>query len=68
MMAQRFDQARVDAVEIDNDAFEEAKGNITASDFKDRMSIFCGDFLDGTYKIAGFINVNASIRIGQGFI
>ena len=46
MMAQRFDQARVDAVEIDNAAFEEAKGNITASVFKDRMSIFYCDFLE----------------------
>lgn len=46
MMAQRFDRARVDAVEIDSAAFEEAKGNVTASAFKDRMNVFCSDFLE----------------------
>lgn len=46
MMAQRFDQARVDAVEIDRAAFQEAKGNVTASTFKDRMNVFSSNFLE----------------------
>lgn len=46
MMAQRFDQARVDAVEIDSAAFEEAKGNVETSIFKHRMNIIRSDFLE----------------------
>ncbi len=45
MVAQRFVQARVEAVEIDKAAFKEALGNVEASAFKDRMNVFCSDFL-----------------------
>ncbi|MFZ9027777.1 MAG: tRNA1(Val) (adenine(37)-N6)-methyltransferase [Crocinitomicaceae bacterium] len=45
MMAQRFDMAKVDAVEIDPSAFEELKGNVGASIFKDRVNVFFSDFL-----------------------
>lgn len=39
MMAQRYPQARVDGVEIDADAAEQASVNITASPFADRVMV-----------------------------
>ena len=39
MMAQRFESARIDAVEIDPDAAEQARQNADASPFAERVSI-----------------------------
>lgn len=41
MMAQRFPQALVDAVEIDPDACSQAKGNVLASPFAKQVSVIC---------------------------
>lgn len=39
MMAQRFGEAKVDAVEIDQDAAEQAKENVASSPFTDRIEV-----------------------------
>ncbi|GAB3341051.1 methyltransferase [Marivirga atlantica] len=39
MLAQRFDQANIDAVEIEENAFQEAQSNFTNSPFADRLNI-----------------------------
>jgi len=46
MLAQRFPQAQVDAVEIDELAAETAKQNFTNSPFADRLNLYAGDFAD----------------------
>ena len=44
MMAQRFPEARITAVEIDDNAMIDLKENVEASPFKERISIIHGDF------------------------
>lgn len=44
MMAQRFLQATIDALEIDDESAEEAAANISASPWADRMNLIKGDF------------------------
>ncbi len=39
MMAQRFPEAQVDAIEIDHDAAEQARENVAASPFADRIHV-----------------------------
>lgn len=46
MMAQRFPQAKVDGVEIDADAAEQSRENISASPFVGRINIFQGALQD----------------------
>ena len=46
MLAQRFPQAQIDAVEIDESAAETAKQNFTNSPFADRLNLYTGDFAD----------------------
>jgi tRNA1Val (adenine37-N6)-methyltransferase len=46
MMAQRCSEAVIDAVEIDNEAYMQAKSNIEASPFADRINIFNAAFQD----------------------
>jgi len=46
MLAQRFEDALVDAVEIDEAAYLRAKTNFEASKFADRLSIFYCSFED----------------------
>ncbi len=46
MMAQRFPLARVTAIDIDNMAVEQARENIAASPFHDRIDIINGDISD----------------------
>ena len=45
MMAQRSPSARVTAVEIDPEAAAEARGNVAASPWADRVEVVEGDFL-----------------------
>jgi len=40
MLAQRFSRAKIDAVEIEENAFHEARDNFTNSPFKDRLNIY----------------------------
>lgn len=42
MAAQRNAEASIDAVEIDDNAFEQATGNVTASSFADRVQLWKG--------------------------
>lgn len=44
MMAQRYSRAQVDAVEIDDDAFEQATGNFENSSFADRLYCYHASF------------------------
>jgi tRNA1Val (adenine37-N6)-methyltransferase len=44
MMAQRFAQAQIDAVEIEEDAFQEAKYNFSMSKWKERLHIMNQSF------------------------
>ena len=44
MMAQRFPEARIDAIETDAGALEDATENIAKSPFFDRIKAFRGDF------------------------
>lgn len=44
MIAQRAPMATIDAVEIDCDAYAEAKDNFAASPWHDRLNAICGDF------------------------
>ncbi len=46
MLAQRHPYAHIDAVEIDEDAYRQAKINFQNSDFADRLQVFCGSFAD----------------------
>ncbi|GAA4310877.1 methyltransferase [Mucilaginibacter gynuensis] len=46
MLAQRFNEARIDAVEIDGDAAATAKKNFEGSPFANRLNLFPGDFED----------------------
>jgi len=46
MLAQRFAETQVDAVEIDELAAETAKQNFTNSPFADRLNLYTGDFAD----------------------
>ncbi len=49
MLAQKT-TAFIDAVEIDNDAFEEAKNNFNESIFKERVSIYNSDILHFSFS------------------
>lgn len=44
MLAQKFDKAKVDAVEIDTDAAQTAERNFKASPFADRLTIYSTSF------------------------
>lgn len=44
MMAQRFPETRIDAIETDSGSLEDAAENIAASPFADRINGFQGDF------------------------
>lgn len=46
MLAQRFEQAVIDAVEIDEPAALRAKQNFEDSPFRERMTLFKGSFVD----------------------
>ena len=46
MMAQRFSDAMIDAVEIDVDAHQQAIENVTNSSWSNRIHLFCNDFFD----------------------
>ena len=46
MMAQKFNTARIDGVELDKDACEQARENIAASPWPDRIHIFHKSILD----------------------
>lgn len=46
MLAQRFSEAKIDGVEIDNRAAQTAAKNFTDSQFTDRLRLFEGDFAD----------------------
>lgn len=46
MLAQRFTDALISAVEIERSAYEEARGNIASSSFSDRVNISHCDFID----------------------
>lgn len=46
MMAQRFPEAKVSAIELNSEAFEEAQLNFTNSPFSDRVRCRQGDFRD----------------------
>ena len=43
MMAQRFPIAKVTGIDIDDDAASQARENVAASPFSDRIGIVCGD-------------------------
>ena len=45
MMAQRFAGARVDAIEIDSESFEQAVENVSESPFSERIQVVRSDFL-----------------------
>lgn len=45
MIAQRFPEARIDAIETDAGALEDATENMAKSPFSDRIKAFRGDFL-----------------------
>ena len=46
MLAQRFPGATLTAIELDQDAAEQAKENFQSSPFSDRLSLFFGKFQD----------------------
>jgi tRNA1Val (adenine37-N6)-methyltransferase len=46
MLAQRFPEAKIDAVEIDGQAAETAVKNFTNSKFTERLHLFAGDFVN----------------------
>lgn len=46
MLAQRFPNAKLDAIEIDNDAFLQAKENYENAPFSDRLTIFNSSLQD----------------------
>lgn len=52
MMAQKFELAIIDAIEIENAAFEQAKENIENSKWRNRINIFLNDFklFNSNYK------------------
>ncbi|MDR1723622.1 MAG: methyltransferase [Tannerella sp.] len=45
MLAQRFEQAVIDAIEIDEDAYYQSIDNIAQSPFKNNINVVKGDFL-----------------------
>ena len=46
MMAQRFSEALIDAVEIDREACQQTEENVTNSVWNNRIRIICADFAD----------------------
>lgn len=54
MMAQRFDGAKIDAIEIDRNAFECACVNIENSPWRSRIDAFWGDFITYPFAASGY--------------
>lgn len=48
MLAQRCENAKIDALEIDNSAFKQAKYNCSISKWKEYLKVFFGSFQDYT--------------------
>ena len=46
MMAQRYRDALIDAVEIDDEAYRQACENVNSSPWSSRISVICDDFLE----------------------
>lgn len=53
MLAQRFPEADITAIEIDPQACEEAAGNFRRSPWASRLKLICGDFLNLPADILG---------------
>lgn len=53
MMAQRFDQARVTALEIDAQAAGQARENVAGSPFADRIEVVCASLQDFAAQYEG---------------
>lgn len=53
MLAQRFPEAEITAIEIDSQACEEASGNFNRSPWTSRLKLICGDFLNLPTEIFG---------------
>ena len=63
MMAQRFPQAQIDAIEPDNGSLEDAADNFAASPWADRLTLAGGDFTSyGFGKKYDFIVSRAAAR------
>lgn len=65
MMAQRFPDARVTAVEIDDNAIKDLEVNIENSPYKDRVTMVHGDFVEFvkmTLRCAGYTNCHELSR------
>lgn len=52
MLAQRFPEISLTAIEIDADAAGQARENVVLTPFSPRVNVVCGDFL--TYEESGF--------------
>ncbi len=50
MLAQRFPEAQITAIEMDHDSAEQAKENAASSPFAERIQIRCGDFLQHLFR------------------
>jgi tRNA1Val (adenine37-N6)-methyltransferase len=50
MLAQRFPEIQIDALEINKEAFEEASENIQNSLFSSQIKVIHGDFIDYTFQ------------------
>lgn len=50
MLAQQFDSARVQAVEIDKESAEECRINFTKSPWSGRLEVIQGDFLESDFR------------------
>ena len=58
MMAQRFPQSQVTAIDIDEDAVAQARENVVASPFADRISVVLGDIRNTNHTNGQTLCVN----------